>query len=125
MEFLLEVIESVPGMFKTLPNTEEVYLKTLFIEIHLPVIFLCICELAHECIGLYDEDDVFLNEKLKIKSSIQRFWTWLSQRRYLCHDFLQPAGIQHVMMFFVIFKMLLNLFERAVWFEYIQYLIDV
>lgn len=92
LELLMEVIGGHPRQKRLSENHRHSYAVNIFHEIHFPAVFLCICELAHECIDLMEDNNVLLIEKLKIKEELYHFWCWLDQEKCVQEEILQCKG---------------------------------
>lgn len=89
-ELFMDIIEAPSRMKKGWNDEKEKeYVRSILTEIHFPAVFLCICELAHQCIDLNESDELLLSEKLKVKEELYTFWTWLDHRTYIQEEFLQ------------------------------------
>jgi hypothetical protein len=89
-ELFMDIVEDLPRMKKDWNDKkEQEFISSVLTEIHFPAVFLCICELAHQCIDLNESDELLLSEKLKVKNELYTFWAWLDYRTYIQEEFLQ------------------------------------
>ncbi|CAC5373343.1 unnamed protein product [Mytilus coruscus] len=92
LEMFMKVVEAIPRMNGLKEEQEKKYIMKIFTEVNFPAVFLCLCELAHECIDLSDADEFIASQKLKIKENLYTLWLHLDYRNYISEEFLSIQG---------------------------------
>ena len=92
-KLFMEFIDVLPSQSNWRIDKEQEYYRKLFAEIHFPAVFLCISELAHECLELNESDEHLFSQKLKIREEMCGFWKWLDSRKFIQEEMLQEQGM--------------------------------
>ncbi|CAG2231432.1 unnamed protein product [Mytilus edulis] len=110
LEMFIKVVEAIPKMNELKEEQEKSYIRTIFKvnrlkeeqeknytrkifkKVNFPAVFLCLCQLAHECIDLSDTNELMASQKLKIMENLHTFWFHLDMRNYIAEEFLSIQG---------------------------------
>lgn len=92
LEMFIKVVEAIPKMNGLKEEQEKKYIRKIFQKVNFPAVFLCLCDLAHECIDLSDTDEFIASQKLKIKENLYALWFHLDNRNYIAEEFLRIEG---------------------------------
>ncbi|XP_076091075.1 uncharacterized protein LOC143063043 isoform X2 [Mytilus galloprovincialis] len=92
LEMFIKVVEAIPKINGLKEEQEKSYIRKIFKKVNFPAVFLCLCQLAHECIDLSDMNEFMASQKLKIKENLHTLWFHLDNRNYFAEEFLSIQG---------------------------------